>query len=331
MLVIATMQQRRGSAADWIAANPVLAQGEMGFETDTGNLKIGDGTTHWVDLDYFPETSSSEWIEPTVSALTYVSATKFSVLGNETATFPAGIRVKAIVSAGTIYGSVSGSVASGSPTSTVVTVIWDSGQLDSGLSNAYVGIFSPVYPSIPTQYFLPTGAQIPYGGDTAPPGFLLEDGAAVSRSAYANLFAVIGTKYGAGDGNTTFNVPDKRGRCSIGQDNMGSGAASRVTDASGIGTNGGQAEVDISHTHTTGDHAILETEMPSHSHVFLRNVGTNLGGGYLIEGGSPVSDVRYTEATGSSLAHNHGSTGSAGSATLDIMNPWEADNWIIKY
>lgn len=54
----------------------------------------------------------------------------------------------------------------------------------------------------------PLGAIVPYGGDTAPTGYLLCDGSAVSRTTYSDLYAVIGTKYGEGDGSTTFNLPD---------------------------------------------------------------------------------------------------------------------------
>ena len=55
---------------------------------------------------------------------------------------------------------------------------------------------------------VPAGAIMPFGGSSAPFGWLLCDGAAVSRTDYADLFAVIGTSYGTGDGSTTFNVPD---------------------------------------------------------------------------------------------------------------------------
>lgn len=54
----------------------------------------------------------------------------------------------------------------------------------------------------------PIGAIVPYGGNTAPSGFLICDGSAVSRTTYSDLYAVIGTKYGPGDGSTTFNLPD---------------------------------------------------------------------------------------------------------------------------
>ena len=47
------IQLRRDTAVNWTAANPVLAAGEVGVETDTGKLKIGNGTTAWVSLDYF--------------------------------------------------------------------------------------------------------------------------------------------------------------------------------------------------------------------------------------------------------------------------------------
>lgn len=60
------------------------------------------------------------------------------------------------------------------------------------------------------------GIIFPYAGSSAPDGFLLCDGSAVSRATYADLFALIGTTYGAGDGSTTFNVPDLRGSVIIG-------------------------------------------------------------------------------------------------------------------
>ena len=87
---------------------------------------------------------------------------------------------------------------------------------------------------------IPSGMLAPFAGATAPTGWFLCDGQAVSRSTYANLFAVIGTTYGAGDGTassgTTFNVPDLRGRTIAGQDDMGGSAASRLTGDNGATT-----------------------------------------------------------------------------------------------
>lgn len=57
-------------------------------------------------------------------------------------------------------------------------------------------------------YFLPVGVYLPYGGSSAPTGWLICDGSAKSRTDYALLFDAIGTTFGAGDGSTTFNLPD---------------------------------------------------------------------------------------------------------------------------
>ena len=59
--------------------------------------------------------------------------------------------------------------------------------------------------------FCPSGMVMPFAGDFAPTGWLKANGAAVSRTVYAKLFAAIGTRYGAGDGYSTFNLPDLRG------------------------------------------------------------------------------------------------------------------------
>ena len=64
---------------------------------------------------------------------------------------------------------------------------------------------------------VPPGAVVPYGGGTAPTGYLLCDDSAVSRTTYATLFAIVSTTYGAGNGTTTFNVPDLRDRLPLGK------------------------------------------------------------------------------------------------------------------
>ena len=75
---------------------------------------------------------------------------------------------------------------------------------------------------------------MPYVGSTAPnSNFALPFGQAISRATYDPLFALVGTTFGAGDGSTTFNIPDLRGRVAFGLDNMGGSAASRITVAGG--------------------------------------------------------------------------------------------------
>lgn len=95
---------------------------------------------------------------------------------------------------------------------------------------------------------LPTGVITQFAGATAPGGWLLCDGAAVSRTSYSALFAVIGTTYGSGDGSTTFNLPNLKGRIPIGLD-----ATQAEFDA--LGGVGG------SKTHT-----LSVAEMPYHNH-----------------------------------------------------------------
>ena len=78
---------------------------------------------------------------------------------------------------------------------------------------------------------IPAGILAPFAGSTAPDGWLLCDGSAVSRTTYSSLFAVIATTYGVGDGSTTFTLPDLRGRMALGLDNMGGTSRDIVTAA----------------------------------------------------------------------------------------------------
>lgn len=108
---------------------------------------------------------------------------------------------------------------------------------------------------------LPEGSIIPYAGSSAPSGWLLCGGQAVSRSTYSALFNVIGTTYGAGDGSTTFNLPDLRGRVIAGQDNMDSDA--------GRLTSGSAASVDGDTLGASGgaeEHVLTQAQMPNHNH-----------------------------------------------------------------
>ncbi|HXH43613.1 MAG TPA: phage tail protein [Bradyrhizobium sp.] len=118
-------------------------------------------------------------------------------------------------------------------------------------------------------YSIPIGASIDFWGATAPnSSFVLAYGQAVSRTIYSALFSLLGTTYGTGDGLTTFNVPDLRGRVVAGKDDMGGSAASRLTSV-GLGVSGtilGNAGATESYTLQTSN---LPPYTPS---------GTNTGG-----------------------------------------------------
>lgn len=91
-------------------------------------------------------------------------------------------------------------------------------------------IFTPTGITGVTSSVFQPGMVIDYCVDTVPSAFwLFCYGQAVSRTTYAALFAKIGTKFGSGDGTTTFNMPDLRGRTVFGNDNMGGAAAGRLT------------------------------------------------------------------------------------------------------
>lgn len=95
-------------------------------------------------------------------------------------------------------------------------------------------------------YNIPIGGSIDFWGPTAPnSSFAMMYGQAVSRSTYAGLFAIFGTQYGVGDGTTTFNLPDLRGRVVAGKGNMGGGDANLLNvnffgaDGTTLGATGG--------------------------------------------------------------------------------------------
>lgn len=125
---------------------------------------------------------------------------------------------------------------------------------------------------------IPAGCIMAYGGNTAPSGWALCYGQELVRADNSALFTAIGTTYGVGNGTTTFNLPDLRGRVPLGRDNMGGAAggtgtaANRVTagvsglDATSMGTAGGDQRM-AQHTHAITD--------PGHSHAVRAYAGAN--------------------------------------------------------
>ncbi len=156
-----------------------------------------------------------------------------------------------------------------------------------------------------------TGSMLPFGGAAAPTGYVLCDGTAISRTTFAALFAVLGTAYGVGDGSTTFNVPDLRGRLPLGKDDMGGVPANRVT-AAAADTLGGALGAE--------NHTLIISELPSHTHLYERpNPGAPaIGTGPAFQiGAINTSPNTATSATGSGVAHPN-------------LQPSQTANYIIK-
>jgi len=119
---------------------------------------------------------------------------------------------------------------------------------------------------------LPAGFIGMYGSDVAPSAaWLLCDGAAYSRTAYPNLFAAIGTSYGAGDGATTFNVPDLNSRFPFGASAGTTGGSNDAVVVSHEHEMGSHTHTSAAHTHTTGTH---KHDVNDHAHTMGKHTHT---------------------------------------------------------
>lgn len=176
---------------------------------------------------------------------------------------------------------------------------------------------SPVVPLVPT------GAILPYGGAAAPAGFVVCDGAAISRTTYAALYTILGTAYGAGDGSTTFNVPDLRGRSPLGS-GTGAGLTARTIGQTG-GEEGHALTSDEGPTHT---HSATVTD-PGHFHNTLCNDSDTAGSSTpkTSDGAATSRNMASeTKATGITVANGSSGLGSA----HNTMHPYCVTNFVIK-
>lgn len=170
--------------------------------------------------------------------------------------------------------------------------------------------------------FEPIGSVKMYAGASTPSKWLYCDGTPVSRTTYAKLFAVIGTTYGAGDGSTTFNLPDFRGRVPVG---MGKGTAADAQTRS-LGYAGGTETVTLtvnqmpSHTHVQNSHNHTQN---SHNHTQNSHNHTQNAHTHTIN-----VDNGYHPGNGGTVQGNHAwaVANSGGTAFSNISNSTTATN-----
>jgi len=149
----------------------------------------------------------------------------------------------------------------------------------------------------PATAATPVGAVTAFAGTSAPTLWLLCYGQAVSRTTYSLLFSVLSTTYGVGDGSSTFNLPDLRGRVVAGQDDMGGTSANRLTDQTG-GLNGDT----LGDTGGSETHTLTTAQMPAHTHGVASGSGGVAGAS---ADATALADDLTTSSTGGDAAHNN--------------------------
>ncbi len=166
-----------------------------------------------------------------------------------------------------------------------------------------IGLYG-TYPNCYSYDSLALGTSISGYWNAPPEGYFIEDGSAVSRTTYSELFALIGTTYGIGDGFSTFNLPDSRGRATV-------NISSADTEFDTVGEKYGEK-----------NHTLTENEMPSHSHgqyVTANSGGPGVRNDWQSDGGSMgYAQGIYTGSNG-------------GGAAYSVIQPSIVKQYAIKY
>jgi len=170
---------------------------------------------------------------------------------------------------------------------------------------------------------IPTGTIVPWSDSTVATGFLECDGTAVSRTTYADLFAVIGTTYGVGDGSSTFNLPDLQDNVPVGKSNnkalASTGGANTVTSTGNVGG-------------STANATLSESQLASHNHGIKVS---NAGGGspainYYSSGSNQTSRTDMANNTGSGSGHSHNMSATFSGDATSVLQPYLTLIYIIK-
>jgi microcystin-dependent protein len=194
-------------------------------------------------------------------------------------------------------------------------------------------------------YNIPLGGLMPYIGGTPPnSSFVFPFGQAISRTTYATLFSLVGTSYGAGDGSTTFGLPDFRGRVLAGKDDMGGSAANRITNAgSGIvgttlGASGGSETQTLTAAQIPAHQHAVFLKDPQHTHTGTAPILNSLssGGGVGAYGVGSTAITINSATTGITIGSVNGTANdnqtaqTGGGGAHPIMPPTAICNYILR-
>ena len=172
---------------------------------------------------------------------------------------------------------------------------------------------------------IPTATIVPWSAASIPSGFLECNGAAVSRSTYSALFAIVGTTYGAGDGASTFNLPDLQDNVAIGKSGTkalaSTGGANTVTSTGNVGGSTANATLSTaqlaSHSHTVTSGQPNEGAPRQNSKMeFTSNISNNTA--------VPTSN------TGSGTGHSHNMSATFSGDATSVVQPYLTVIYIIK-
>ncbi|MGY4413215.1 microcystin-dependent protein [Bradyrhizobium sp. LB7.1] len=188
-------------------------------------------------------------------------------------------------------------------------------------------------------YGIPIGASVDFWGSTSPnSSFVLAYGQAISRTNYPTLFSLFGTTYGAGDGTTTFNVPDCRGRVIAGKDDMGGSAASRLTSsyfggtATSLGATGGAENLTLTAAQlpslsiTGSTSGTMSVSGSTGSNAIVSGSGSGVGGGGAFGVGGSLS----VSGTASGTLSVSGSVSGTGGQAHRTVQPTIIANKLIR-
>ena len=265
-----------------VAADVSTVAGATSDISAVNNISADITTVAGIDSDV----ASVASVAANVTTVAGISAAVSNVAANSTAVTNVSSNTAAIANVSSISSAVS-------------TVAGDSADIQTLAAN--IGTISTKantdLSNVPAGYKLPVGIIMDWPIGIAPSGWIFCAGQAISRSVFSELFSLIGLQYGVGNGSTTFNLPDLRGRVIAGLDNMGgAGNANRLSAVLGSGVYGGaggQATV-----------ALSTNELPTHHHLILADVSSNVD--ITTPVGAQVHMARERDTGGSSSYRSSG-------------------------